>query len=347
MTEAIGVGGYTRPASTPASVRLDLNEAPRELGGVFRTRLLELLAAREWHRYPEIDARSAREAAASLYGWKPAGTLVGNGSNELLLASARAFLPRGGTLVTPWPSFSMYPVLAARTESQHVTVALELPKFELDAERLLEAARKAQLVVLCSPNNPTGGLVDEELVRAVLELGVVTIWDAAYVEFSLQRTLELQERYENLVVLRTLSKAWGLAGLRVGALLAAPSLAKQVVAQLIPYQSGWLASAAYAAAAELRELGAALVAEVVAERDRQLAAIERLGGFEVVASASNFYPLHRVGLTGRQLHAALAARGVAVRFVPELDDAGWVRVSVGARTDGDALLEALAGVANG
>jgi histidinol-phosphate aminotransferase len=347
VSATVEAGGYSRLAAAAGSVRLDLNEAPSEAASAFRARLLELLAGFPFNRYPEIDARGGREAAGALYGCDPAGIVLGNGSNELLLAAARALLPRGGRLVTPGPSFSIYPVLAARTAAQHVTVPLVGPRFEVDGDRLLAEAAGADLVVLCSPNNPTGGLVPEDLLRAVLALGVPVAWDAAYVEFSEQATAPWLARHNNLLVFRSCSKAWGLAGLRVGALLTTPGFRKRVVNELLPYGTSWLVSAAYIAAAEHGELGAALVAGVVAERERQCARIGAIPGLELVPSAANFFLVRRPGLGGKALHGALAARNIAVRHVPELDADGWVRISVGAPAEGDALVAALAEVAHG
>ncbi len=140
--------GYVRDVAAGGAIRLDLNEAPREAGTELRRALLERLASRPLNRYPEIDALAARRAAAELYGWQAAGTLVGNGSNDLLAAAVRALLPRGGTLVTLWPSFSMYPVLAARQEARLASAELVPPRFEVDGERLRSLAGQADLVVL-------------------------------------------------------------------------------------------------------------------------------------------------------------------------------------------------------
>lgn len=339
--------GYRRDAAAVGAIRLDLNEAPREAGAELRRALLERLAERPLNRYPEVDALAARQAAAGLYGWDAAGTLVGNGSNELLAAAVRALLPAGGTMLTLRPSFSMYPVLAARRAARLVGVDLAPPRFEADAARLASLAAEADLVVLCSPNNPTGGELPAAAFEAVLERGLPVVWDAAYLEFSEADALPLLGRFPNLLVLRSFSKAWGLAGLRVGALLSTPELARRVEGELLPFGTAWHVEAAFAAALACREAGARLVAELVAERRRLQAALAAMEGVAVAPSAANFLLLRVAGLTGSELAAAAARRGVAVRRLPELDGGGWVRVTVGRPSEDDVLLAVLREVSHG
>lgn len=343
--EPASVGGYSRTSVAARAARLDLNEAPREVAAAFRERVLSLLAAREWRRYPDMDGHAAREGAARLYGWRVEGTLVGNGSNDLLAATCRALLPRGGNLAALSPSFSMYPVLARRQEARLLAVPLAPPDFTADHETTLARAAEADLVLLCSPNNPTGGEIGTALWDDVLALGKPTVWDAAYAELAGVDPTARLERHDNLLVLRSLSKAWALAGLRVGALLGSRELIERVAAQTLPFHTGFLVEAAYGAAAELAPLGAELVREMSAERDRLLRATADIPGLEVVPSTTNFFLLRRSGWTGRRLAAALAERGLAVRDIPELDAGGHVRVTVGSPGEGDALLLALAEVA--
>ncbi len=341
MSETDPVGGYVRGQAAPNSLRLDLNESPRGVGPAFAKLVLELLAGSAWNRYPDMDAASARESAAALYGWDPACTLVGNGSNELLAATVRAFLPRGGRLATLAPSFSMYPVLAGRMAATLLEVRLEPPDFTVDRARVLEAAREADLVLLSSPNNPTGGLVPEALFEEVLTLGRPVVWDGAYLEFARLDPRPLLRRHANLVVLRSLSKAWGLAGIRAGALLAGRETIARVNEELLPFGTGCAVAAVYRAAAERRGDGDALVAEIVAERGRQVAELGKVHGVTVVPSLGNFYLVRVEGMTGDGFARALASRGIAVRDLRELAQSGYVRVTVGSTPEGNALIAAI------
>ncbi len=341
MTEANAVGGYRRTARADGVARLDLNEAPREAGATFRRRLLALMDAYEWRRYPDMDGRTAREAAAALYGWDAGGTLVGNGSNELLAAAVRALLPRGGTLVSLSPSFSMYPVLARRLGATLLGARLSPPDFAVDGSELLALVERADLVLLCSPNNPTGGEVGAAVFEAALATGKPVVWDAPYIEFSATDPLPLLRRHANLMVMRSLSKAWGLAGLRVGAMLASPALAGRVGGELLPFGTGVVAAAAYRTADDLRDAGRGLLREIVAEREREMAELAAIPGVSVAPSSANFFLVACGGLGGQALRARLGDRGLGVRDIPELLGEGYVRVTVGTRDEGDALVAAV------
>jgi histidinol-phosphate aminotransferase len=341
------VGGYSRPVSQREAVRLDLNEAPHEAGEVFRHRLLELLAACQWRRYPDMDGASTRVAAAKLYGWHEEGTLVGNGSNDLLAAALRALLPRGGSLLALSPSFSMYPVLAERQGARLLEVPLRPPEFRAERQVLMEGARAADVILLCSPNNPTGGELEEDVWDEVLGLGKPVLWDAAYGEFAAVKATSWLERFANLGVLRSLSKAWGLAGLRAGALLGTRDFVAKVGEQILPFQTGWLVQSAYEAASELGVEGETLVRETVVERERQIEALRALPGVLVPPSSGNFFLLRVGERGGASLAAALLERGVAVREIPALAESGYVRITVGSPSEGDLLLKAAGEVANG
>lgn len=345
MSSEQSLGHWRHPDPARDPLRLDLNEAPREPEQGFHAALLAELSALSWRRYPDLDAGSARDAAARLYGWNRDGTLVGNGSNELLAAAVRALLPRGGRLFALSPSFSMYPVLAERMGAELRTLPLEPPAFEPSSEELLSQARECDLVVLCSPNNPTGGQLPEAVIDAVCRAGRPVVWDGAYLEFSGTDPRALLLRHRHLMVLRSLSKAWGLAGLRAGAMLTSAETAGRVARELLPFATGHVVAAAYRAAAADRQAGPRLVAETVAERERQVAAIGAIAGLEVVSSAANFFLVRRVGWSGRRLAATLRERGIAVRDIAELDGAGYVRITVGSADEGDELRAALREVA--
>lgn len=339
-------GPYRRPVPPPAALRLDLNEAPSPPGDRFRQALMDRLGQCQWNRYPDMDAGPARAAASKLYGWSQQGVLVGNGSNALLAAAVRALLPAGGRMAVLSPSFSMYPVLAGRVGGRVLRVPLAPPRFEPDHGALLRAVSDADVTVLCSPNNPTGGVVDEALFEEVLETGRPVVWDAAYVEFAglTGDPLPWLDRRANLLVLRSLSKVWGLAGLRVGALLGRGSLLERVGRELLPFETGWAVTAAFETAASFREDGAALVATVCADRERLRRSLAADQEIEVAPSSANFLLLRRRGWSGAGLVAALAGRGIAVREVAELSEPGWVRVTVGDPAHNEVVAAALAEV---
>lgn len=331
---------YLRPPTLGGSLRLDLNEAPWDAPAAFREAFLAFLGSRELRRYPPMDAAPVREAAASLYGWEPAGTLVGNGSNELL-AAALAVLAQGKTVLAFSPSFSVYPWLVRRAGGKLRPFPLSPPLFAFPGQALLEAAAAAEVLLLCCPNNPTGGELPPSLWHRLLALGKPTIWDGAYWEFgSGGEVRPWLAAYPNLIVTRTLSKVWGVAGVRAGCLLAAPAMAERIRRWQLPFSPGVAVWAAFAAAASMPQLAQERAAAVVAERERQLAALAKIPGVEAVPSQGNFYLLRVPGLSGPQLAQLLGEKGVVVREVEELAAAGYVRVTVGTPAEGDVLLAA-------
>lgn len=333
--------GYSRPAPAAASLRLDLNEAPWDADEAFRQLFISFLERVELRRYPPMDARPAREAAARLYGWDVEGTLVGNGSNEVL-AAALATFAASGKVVTLWPSFSIYPWLIQRAGGSELRVPLEPPDFAFPEEEICALAEKADLILLCSPNNPTGGELDPSLWRRVLAVGKPTIWDGAYWEFgSNQAMAPWLEEFPHLMITRTLSKVWGVAGVRAGCLCTSPQLARKIARRLFPFAPGVAVWAAFEAAAALPEVGRKRAEQVVAERERQLSALILVPQVEAVPSRGNFYLLRRRGWDGGRLAQVLAQAGIAVRPVEELSASGYVRVTVGSPEEGQVLLDVL------
>lgn len=334
--------GYRGGPAAPATLRLDLNEAPWEAEEQLRQHLLAFLQKQEWRRYPSVDARPAREAAAKLYGWVPEGTLVGNGSSEVLAAALARLAGKGQKVLCFSPSFSVYPWLVTRAGGQLVPFPLLPPAFAIEGPSLLAAAQEADVLLLCSPNNPTGGEIPESLWHQLLALGKPTIWDGAYWEFGRGGPVEpWLVRYPNLLITRTLSKVWALAAFRAGCLLASPAMAERIRRHMLPFAPGLAVWAAFEAAASVPELMAGRAARVVAEREAQREMLARLPGVEVVPSCGNFFLLRLAACRGQELVALLGQRGVAVREVEELSAEGYVRVTVGTPAEGRRLWQAL------
>jgi histidinol-phosphate/aromatic aminotransferase/cobyric acid decarboxylase-like protein len=222
----------------------------------------------------------------------------------------------------------------------------DAPRFSYDLEALIGARRasRASVVVVCSPNNPTGtSLPLAGVERLCAESDALVVLDEAYHEFSGQSAVPLLERHPNLVVLRTFSKAMALAGLRVGYLLASPELVREVNKARLPYNVNFLSqAAAVAAIGEYEGALAPTVRRLVGERERLLARLADVPGVRAFASDANFFLLECTGVDPKAVFAALLRRGVLVRDVtsyPMLSR--FLRVSVGSEAENDAFLHAL------
>ena len=336
--------GYTLSAP-PARRKLNQNECPYDLPADLKREVLEEVAAAAWQRYPAFAPRALIERLAEQYGWIPDGILVGNGSNELIQATLSVVIGPGDVVVAPSPTFSLYRLLTSVNGGRYLPVSLG-PDFEYDPEALIETAvrERARVVILNSPNNPTGSAVPEGAVARVLDAtsGLV-LCDEAYQEFGGPTALPLLGRSSRLVVLRTFSKAMGMAGLRFGLALAHPAVAAEIAKGKLPYNVNLVTLAAAAAALRHRSVLAARTRDIIETRERFLERIRGLPGLKVYPSAANFVLIRWVGLEVREVfRRLLEEHGILVRDVsgaPGL--AGCLRITVGTPEDMDAVALAI------
>lgn len=331
-----------QPAAGRRVVKLNTNENPYPPS----PRVAEALGAllRDPARlrlYPDPVARGLRERAAATYGRPVDGVLVGNGSDELIGLLVRALVDPGAAVAFPSPTYSLYETVVALHGAHSVEVSFP-DDWRLPVEAL--AAVQAPLTFVCNPNSPSGTTVPLADLDALAErLDGVLVVDEAYVDFADADAVPLLDRRSNVIVLRTCSKSFALAGLRVGFALGHPELLAGLATLKDSYNVNVLtqvaAAAALADAAHMR----AAVARIRATRARLVEALETLG-YRVPASAANFVLAVRPGVDQAPVAAALADRGVLVRHfaTPRLSDA--LRVTVGTDEEIDALLAALRAV---
>jgi histidinol-phosphate aminotransferase len=300
-------------------------------------------ARRGLHRYLDRHATALRSELAHHLGVAEERLVVGDGAAQLLGAAAQALLDPLDELVTPWPSYGLYPVIAHRARGRAVPV----PGF--GAQAVLRAVNeRTRLVALCNPNDPTGELVRVDALRSLLEAlpeRVVVLLDEALRDFvdAEQRdaALALVEEFPRLLVFRTFSKAWGLAGLRVGYAIGGPG-AEPLLEQLEP-ELGLNELAQAGALEALRHAGgvvAGRAAMVAAERGRLSEAVRALG-LQVTPSQANVLWLGAEGVNGGELARRLERHGVIVAPGGPLGDDAFVRVSIQRPEAGDRLLRAL------
>lgn len=334
--EAIAAGGIAQLAS---------NESPFPP----HPEVVEAIAtaATAMNRYPDPDATLLRRRIAERHDTDPARVAVGNGSCEILLAAAEALCEQGAEILYSWPAFSMYPYLPALTGAREIRVALdESETHDLEA-MATEVTAATQLVLVCNPNNPTGTHRPSGEVAAFCEslpAHVTVVLDEAYVEFQAHddpdATIDLLADLPNLVVLRTFSKCYGLAGLRVGYALGSPRFRVAVDAVRQPFSVNALAQAAGAEAILHQDDVARRVESTIAER---LRVEEGLRDLAVRSSDThaNFSWIDLGDAAESEVVAALAERSIAVRPGTPLGAAGHIRVSYGTPEENGRFLAAL------
>ena len=319
---------------SPSRFKLDQNEVPWELPRRVKEEVARRLIDREWARYPDFHAERLRKRLAETHAWTPDGVLVGNGSNELLAATLAAVGGPGREILGLAPSFGLYPVFALQSGASYRAVGpradLALPLAELESEIERDPHRP---VLVASPNNPTGEAISPEVIERwagkLAAADAPLLLDNAYGEFCRHDYRPLLASCPNLVIFRTFSKAWSLAGLRLGYLLAAPELVREIVKVKLPYNLGHAA----AIAGELALDNAAAVerrVRLLVARRAQWRALLETSQDEVFPSEANFLLIRNERQKSLLVKDSLAERGIRVRDVsagPGLE--GCLRFSIG------------------
>src|SRR4051795_8958225 len=304
------------------------------------------------NRYPDPTNAKLRGALSDRYDVPASRIAIGNGSCDILLAAGEALLEPGAEIVYAWPSFSVYPHLAAPSGAPALEVPLD-DDFNHDLDAMAtEITAATRLVIVCNPNNPTSTAVPYDAIAAFLERvprHIAVVLDEAYCEFNLlddpDATLDLLPRFPNLVLLRTFSKVYGLCGLRVGfGLCGAPEF-KQAVDQVRqPFFCNSLAQAAALEALKHSDEVAERVERTVAGRLQIDAGLRELG-IEPAESQANFAWFDLPGEEPAEIEddvvRGLAERGVLVRAGNALGKPGSLRVTYGTPAENDKFLHAL------
>jgi histidinol-phosphate aminotransferase len=276
--------------------------------------------------YPSLDSERFREAAARAHGCKPAQVVTGNGSNDLIDLAIRAFCEPGDRVAWHPPSFEMIAVFARAAGCAVHGVPLRQPGFQLDAPGMVGA--RAKVTLLCRPNNPTGNaFARADVERVVRDAEGLVVVDEAYEDFLGDSLAGMVRDAPNLLVLRTLSKAQGLASLRIGYGIAQEPVARALQKARGPFRLNALSEHVAVRALERTDYTRKVVDETRRERARLQVEL-RTRGFHVQESDANFVLFQGLA-DAAALHGALLKRGVAVRKFGSAEMRGWLRATVG------------------
>lgn len=345
-----GLTPYGAPQA-PLAVALNVNENTHPVPDEVASDILDdiAVALRDVNRYPDREFTALRESFADYlgHGLDASQIWAGNGSNEVLQHILQAFAGPGRTVFGFAPTYSMYPLLAQGTGAGWVAGTRQ-SDYTLTADDAAAQVRAADpdVVMLCTPNNPTGTPLDIDVIEAVYEAarGIVVV-DEAYWEFAPRdavSALTLLEGRPRLAVSRTMSKAFAFAGARVGYLAADPAFIDALRLVRLPYHLSALTQAAAVAALRNSTTMLAMVDDIVTQRDRITATLEALG-YQPHGSWSNFVLFGGVS-DPQATFRALYERGVLVR---DVGIPNHLRVTAGTETETTAFLEALASIESG
>ena len=329
--------GYTpgeQPGAGERVVKLNTNENPFPPSPKVMQAIREV-EAESLRRYPNPTADSFRAAAAQALDVAPDMIIAGNGSDDVLAVAVLTFTGPGDTLAYPDPTYSLYPVLADLDEVKTVTVPWD-EDWSLPIDALL--ATKARAIFLANPNAPSGTFVSPQKIDELAQkfAGIVLI-DEAYVDFAEDDCLPLVRKHENIVVTRTLSKAYSLAGLRFGFAIAQPSVIREMNKARDSYPCDAISVAAATAAIGDQEYAKKTWEHVRSERQRISSELTQMG-WVVLPSQANFILASTPNGRGREAYLGLKQQGILVRYFDKPGLSDKIRITVGTSQENNALL---------
>ncbi|MFZ5642104.1 MAG: histidinol-phosphate transaminase [Bacillota bacterium] len=327
----------------PGIIRMDANENPYDFPEEIKEYIVSRMGEQFFGRYPDP---LGRELLYGLAGYFKTGTeniMVGNGSDELILNIMLAF-GTGKKIYIATPTFSMYGIHARVAGAFPVSISRG-HEFEIDAGAMVEMdSRQPGIIVLCNPNNPTGNAdsqdVIEEVVKSVRSLVVV---DEAYIEFGGESCVPLLEKYPNLIIMRTFSKAFGLAGMRVGYLLAHKDIVRELMRIKQPFNVNSFSQLAANSVLKFRELFEKQIAEIVSDRKLMEKRLKEMPGIKLLPSVTNFLCFSTERKAG-DLYRQLMESGLMIRYIKTSDRGEFLRVSVGTKKENSIFVDRLAAI---
>ena len=324
-----------------ATDKLDQNESPFDLPLALKEQILERVAARPWNVYPDFELVRLRTAIATAYSRKVDEILVGNGSNELLFAALTTLVAPGRDVIFPSPTFPLYEKIGAIAGGITHAVRFDPASGTLPVAAILEkvaSCTRPPVVVICSPNNPTGSVLQRGELQSLLGSGAMVLLDRAYGDFAFD---VIPPSTEGLVVFSTFSKAWGLAGLRIGWVTATADVIREIRKVKLPYNLNFVSEEIAVVALENATMKEARVRAIVEERERMLRRMQEIDGVRIFPTAANFIAFE-TSCEPSTLFERLHSSGILIRNISAYPGmARALRVSVGLPDQNDRFLNSL------
>lgn len=345
--DLVDVKSYV-PHQFIAEVRLHANESPFDLPDEIRKTVLQKLRGLHFNRYPNATADSLRAVISADFELRPENVLVGNGSNEVIQSLLLTYGGPERIAVTFEPTYTMHGKICQITGTRLKSLALS-GNFQLDAGLVWKELEKIRpdIIFVCNPNNPTGNLMDLKAIEELLGSGALIVVDEAYGEFANKTVVPWLSKYHNLVVVKTFSKAFRLAGLRLGYLLAREEIIAEVNKVKLPYNVNAFSQLVAEQVFQNRQIMLKWIEAVKQERERVYRELLRLAGVKPYPSETNFI-LFRTTKNGNEIWQALLDRSILIRNFsdyPSLDNC--LRVTIGLPDENKAFLKALKSIIDG
>lgn len=320
-------------------IKLNQNESPYDIPLKIKRKILSRMEAASWNRYPLAVPESFMEKLSAYAGFPSSGICIGNGSNELIQTLVYAFCDTGDRVVVVRPGFSIYKRVCDVMNIPVTEVSLK-ENFSLDVGAIIARSRGARLLILSSPNNPTGiCLPREDAERLSAEVSCPVIFDEAYHEFSGCSFADFIDEKKPLFVLRTFSKAFRLAGLRLGYLLGTEKNIRQIGKAKLPFSVGLFSQIAGEIIMEHRSFLDKNLRNIIRERERLYGELSKCPGLFPIRSEANFILIRCDGIRRDALFRGLYHKGILVRRFDENGLESMIRVTVGKPEENDIFLK--------
>lgn len=312
-----------------ARIKLNQNESPYDIPEEYKIEILNRLKKISWNRYPAENPEDLKRQLSNYVDHPVEGIIIGNGSNELILASMLGTCDKGDRITVIRPGFAIYPYLAKILQLQIDEVPLN-NNFRFDTKKLLKSVKNSKITFLATPNNPTGTTIDIDEIEEIVKIkkGIVVV-DEAYYEFHGLTCQRLLSKYKNLLIVRTFSKAFGIAGIRLGYLLCNPDVAKHIAKAKPPFSVGIFQQVAGEYLLSKKRLVLDTVQKIVSEREVVFNQLNRISEIMPISSRANFILFGIKNYSSNGIFNRLYKMGVLVRKFNNPELKNMLRVTIG------------------
>ena len=320
-------------------VKLNQNESPYDIPPELKKEILNKLIEISWNRYPPLNASNLVKAISVFTNYPTSGIMVANGSNEILEAIFQTICERGNRISLISPGFAIYERLARILGLEIVDIPL-LPDFRFDVSSIIKKSKRTKMLVLASPNNPTGtALSIEEIKEILVNFDGMVVIDEAYFDFYKKTAQKLLQSFDNLIIIRTFSKAFGLAGLRLGYILTNPNIVSLIDKVKLPFSVGILQQIAGEVILRNKMYIEDVVDKIIKERDKIFLEINKIKGIKPIPSFTNFILFELNRKSAKNILSLLYQKGVLLRYFSHPRLKNTLRLTIGTPRENEIFLK--------
>jgi len=322
-------------------IKLNQNETPYDIPVEVKNEIWEEFITMQWNRYPAFYPKKLIDSISKNIDYPSEGIVVGNGSSEIIQIVLESFCIAGDTISLITPGFLLYPRMAAVLGLKMNNISLE-KNFEFNVQSIIEKSKGTDSLILINPNNPTGTILNIDQVEEIVKnLDIPVILDEAYYEFYDINALSLLDKYDNLIIIRTFSKALGLAGLRLGYLLAKPEYADHIEKAKLIFTVDSFQQIAGEKIFQRRDLVKQAVNSITEQRKKVFTGLQNIKNIKPVPSQTNFILFKVEEKSGANVAKKLEKRKILVRYAPKPAIEDYIRVTIGSSKENDIFLKNL------